>query len=581
MTTTFSTEASAVIPPAELAAYVAADVVSATDVAAVAMLVGIARRADAAVSPNLRAWIAMCLALRAPRGGNTCVPLDAIDACRGDFDAADAVGWTTNADDWAASLESAGPLVGSPGDRAPFIRAGNRLYLARSLHEECEIERLLKAAGDRLEILLGGPGTGKTTQVAVRLVDLLRDNPQKKIALAAPTGKAAARMAEALQQRLTDPKSPAEVRNAPQAVRDAITAAHPTTVHSLLHVVPEASPRYKFRAGNPLAYELVVIDEVSMMSSSLMYHLLAALGDDTQILLVGDPDQLASVDAGTVLGDMAEAARDAASPLSARTSTLKTRHRFGPRIGALADAILEGEGSLGQAFEILEGRWSYVPDATNEISDDPRSVRWVQPGSPEFKAEVAKVADHAARLRALAKDGAASEAVAELQKLQVLCAHRQGALGVAGWNALVQRRLGVVGGTQWYSGRPVLVTANNRALNLHNGDMGVIMPGLAGKRKDAVFPDGKTHRRIAVSRLETVDTVHALTIHKSQGSEYDDVIVVLPEKPSRIVTRELLYTGMTRAKKTVTVIGSREVIEHAIRTPIRRATGLAARLKGG
>ena len=311
-----------------------------------------------------------------------------------------------------------------------------------------------------------------------------------------------------------------------------------------------------------------------------MYHLLAALGDDTQLLLVGDPDQLASVDAGSVLGDLAQAARNSGSPLAARTRTLTVRHRFGPRIAALADAILEGESGLAQAFEILEGRWSHTPDPSNDVADDPKSVRWVEPGSAEFKAEVTKVADHATRLRTLAQAGSASEAVAALQQLQVLCAHRQSALGVAGWNSLVQQRLGFVGGSQWYSGRPVLVTANNRALNLHNGDVGVIMPGVAGGRKDAVFPDGKSERRVPVARLERVDTVHALTIHKSQGSEYDEVIVVLPEKPSRIVTRELLYTGVTRARKKVTVIGSREVIAAAIATPIRRATGLADRLRG-
>lgn len=583
MTTALPSEALAVIPPADLAAYETAGVVSAGDVAAVALLVGIARRTDSTVSPELLAWIAMCLALRAPRDGHTCVPIDGIDAWRGDFDpaAAAAVGWTKEAKDWHKALRSAGPLVGSPGDRTPFILEGQRLYLARSLHEECEIARLLEAAGDRLEILLGGPGTGKTTQVAVRLVDILRENPGKRIALAAPTGKAAARMAEALQQRLIDPKSPEEVKNAPPAVRDAIAAAHPTTVHSLLGVRPQGSPRYRFRAEKPMAYELVVIDEVSMMSSSLMYHLLAALGDDTQLMLVGDPNQLASVDAGSVLGDLAQAARHSGSPLAARTRTLTVRHRFGPRIAALADAILQGESGLTQALEILEGRWSHTPDPSNVVADDPQSVRWVEPGSAEFKKEVTKVADHAARLRTLAKAGSASEAVAALQQLQVLCAHRQGALGVAGWNAVVQQRLGFVGGSQWYSGRPVLVTANNHALNLHNGDMGVIMPGVTVGRKDAVFPDGKNERRVPVARLERVNTVHALTIHKSQGSEYDEVIVVLPEKPSRIVTRELLYTGVTRARKKVTVIGSREVIAAAISTPIRRATGLADRLKGG
>ncbi|MCE9629159.1 MAG: exodeoxyribonuclease V subunit alpha [Planctomycetia bacterium] len=414
--------------------------------------------------------------------------------------------------------------------------------------------------------------------MAIRLVDLLREDPQMRIALAAPTGKAAARMAEALQQRLNDDNAPDEVKNAPQAVRDAIAAAHPTTIHSLLGVRPQGTPRYKFHAGNLLTYNLVVIDEVSMLSSSLMHHLLAALDAKTHLLLVGDPDQLASVEAGSVLGDMARAAKQPGSPLAARTRTLTVRHRFGPRIGALADAILLGEEGVAEAFEILEGRGTHQRDRASAATDDPTSVCWVEPGTIAFRQVMQEVADHGALMRALAKAGDVAAAVEALRSLQVLCGHRQGKLGVSGLNTLVQRRLGIVGGSQWYSGRPVLVTANNRALGLNNGDVGVVVPGSGERRKDAAFPEGKGFRLVPVSRLEHVETVHALTIHKSQGSEYRHVVVVLPEQPSRIVTQELLYTGVTRAIDRVTVVGSREVIEAAIKKPIRRATGLAERL---
>jgi exodeoxyribonuclease V alpha subunit len=160
----------------------------------------------------------------------------------------------------------------------------------------------------------------------------------------------------------------------------------------------------------------------------------------------------------------------------------------------------------------------------------------------------------------------------------VLCAHRTGRLGAAGWNAVVEKRLGVIGGPPWYVGRPVMVARNNRAIDLFNGDVGLVVADFAGSRCDAVFQQGREPRRIPVSRLEDVATVHAITIHKSQGSEYDHAIVVLPEGASRIVTRELLYTGITRAAKKVTLIGSREVIEAAIKRPIRRASGLEHRL---
>ena len=149
---------------------------------------------------------------------------------------------------------------------------------------------------------------------------------------------------------------------------------------------------------------------------------------------------------------------------------------------------------------------------------------------------------------------------------------------MAGFNALVERQLGDAAGERWYAGRPLMVARNNPALDLFNGDMGVVVPAAEQGRSDAAFPAGKGVRLVPVSRLEDVATVHALTIHKSQGSEYAHVIVVLPEQPSRIVTRELLYTGVTRASRRVTIVGSEEVIRAAIARPIRRATGLADRL---
>ena len=162
----------------------------------------------------------------------------------------------------------------------------------------------------------------------------------------------------------------------------------------------------------------------------------------------------------------------------------------------------------------------------------------------------------------------------------MLCANRSGPAGVSGWNTLVERRLGIGGGSSaWYAGRPVLVARNNAALALSNGDVGLVVPTDDPDRMDAAFPAGGDPRRVPVSRLEEIETVHALTIHKSQGSEYGHAIVVLPRDPGRILTRELLYTGVTRAREKVTVVGSREVVEAAIRRPIRRATGLGVRLR--
>jgi len=570
------------IAPAELDCFVAAAAISATDVAAVAGLVRIARGDGSPLQPDLRAWVALCLAVKTPRDGHTCVSLAEAAAWLAavDLGAGRRLARPAEAVDWRAVFCTAAGLVGGPDDRAPFVVDGDRLYLARSRHEEREIARRLTALGDRLEILLGGPGTGKTTQVASRLVALFQRDPGMRIALAAPTGKAAARMKEALLGRLTDEHGPEEVKNAPREVRDAIAAAVPTTIHTLLQTRPRGTPRRRFHASNQLTYEFIVVDEVSMISSSLMHHLLAALDDTTRLLLVGDPNQLASVEAGSVLGDLAAAVGRPGSTLAGRATTLTTRHRFGPRIGGLADAILVGGPGVERALEILRGRWALPPDPSNETADDPQSVAWVTPGTAEFEELMRRVVEHAADVRAAAKAGDAATALATQRRLQVLCAHREGLLGVAGINALVERALDVGVGSRWYSGRPVLVTANNRGLGLHNGDVGVVLPESADRPRHAVFAVGREVKRVPVSRLENVGTVHALTIHKSQGSEYDHVVVILPERPSRIVTRELLYTGVTRAKTKVTVVGAAEVIRAAIETPIRRATGLADRFLG-
>jgi exodeoxyribonuclease V alpha subunit len=571
-------------PPVELAAYVEAGVINADDVAAVALLVEIASREPAPPVPDLRAWIALGLAVRAPRDGHTCVLLEEIADWAGDIDLALAghLDWPTDAESWRRSLATAGPLVGDPDSRAPFSLDDGRLYLARSLHEEREIARRLTTDGAGIEILLGGPGTGKTTQVAKRLIELYRAAPDTRIALAAPTGKAAARMQEALRTRLHDDHAPDEVRHAAPEVRAAVEAARPVTIHKLLGYRPHGAPRYRFSADNPLRYDLVVVDEASMLSSSLMHHLLAALGAGTRLLLVGDPYQLASVDAGSVLGDIAAAARDPAAPLADRTTTLTVRHRFGPQIGGLADAILAGASGIPQALDILSGRWTPAADPRSESGaespDDAAAIRWVRPDSRAFDELVAEVVAHARAVCDLAEQGEARAALDARQQLQVLCAHREGRFGVAGFNALVERQLGAKASEQWYAGRPLMVSRNNPALDLFNGDMGVVVPAAESGRSDAAFPAGKGVRLVPVSRLEDVATVHALTIHKSQGSEYAHVIVVLPEQPSRIVTRELLYTGVTRATRRVTVVGSEAVIRAAIARPIRRATGLADRL---
>jgi exodeoxyribonuclease V alpha subunit len=547
--------------PSELSDYLQAGVTSADDIAAARMLVDMARR-DGAAEPSLLAWLGMCLALRTVRDGHTCVDLAQIEEWAGDLSAA-VIGtpaWPRDPGEWVQALMASPSLVGVSPDRKPFLLDENQLYLARSLAEETSIATVIRerAQAGSIRILLGGPGTGKTTQVAADLVTLFGSMPPgvvaPRIALAAPTGKAAARMTEAVRLACQ------RVEAAP-AVIDAILAEPARTVHKLLGFHPRREAGFEFSARKPLPYDMVIVDEASMLSSTLMYHLLAAVRPDAEVRLVGDPNQLASVDAGTVLGDIA-AAGDVSPWLSSCITTLTKVHRQeSAAILALADAIRRGDSVAAMA--ILE-------------SGDP-SVVWVDPGRKgELDSIEQTVCDHAKLLREVATDGTAGAVLRAQSELQVLCGHRDGPMGVAGWNARVEKRLAVRPSDMWYVGRPVMVTRNSRALTLTNGQVGVVVPG--GGRLEAVFgiPEKPVH--VPVSRLEDITTVHALTIHKSQGSEYGHAVVVLPEQPSRIVTRELLYTGLTRARTTVTIVGPRPVILAAIDRRIRRATGLASRL---
>jgi exodeoxyribonuclease V alpha subunit len=555
--------------PDFLHAYREAGVISRDDVTAAALLVEMARR-DGAAEPERLAWLGMCLALRTVRDGHTCVDFDQIKSWAGEIEleAETHRHWPTDAEPWIAALKAATTLVGKPGDRKPFILDGRRLYLARSHAEEVTIATAIRAraAAGTISILLGGPGTGKTTRVAQDLVKRFQEDEASgkttAVALAAPTGKAAARMAEALRDACTKGNVDASTE-----AKNRILLLKPTTVHKLLGSNPSRGNHFEYHASNRLPYDLVIVDEASMLSSSLMHHLLAAVRDDATIMLVGDPNQLASVDAGTALGDIAVFGRDdhAGNPLHACIQTLTEYHRTDSKeILELAEAIRSENTARAKELLVSGG--------------DP--VAWVDPADTKrLDALTKKAVEHAKKLRTMAYGTDSAAVLAAQCELQVLCAHREGPMSVAAWNGKIEKQLDIRPGFPWYTGRPVMVTRNSPSLRLANGDVGVVMSG--GETRTAVFGVLDADERpiaFPVSRLEDIDTVHALTIHKSQGSEYAHVVVVLPERGSRIVTRELLYTGVTRARRQVTVVGPWEVIEAAVKTPIRRATGLVRRL---
>ena len=560
--------------------YCTAGAIAPIDVASARMLVSIARRSGHGTEPPLLAWVGMCLAIRGPRDGHTCVDLGRIAewAGRNDSSLRAHPPWPGEPEPWIDALRSVPSLVGGPGDRTPFILDHPspdtpRLYLARAFAEEQAIaDSLLLDGSRRISVLLGGPGSGKTYTLAKDLIDLFAASERPpRIALAAPTGKAAARMTQALESRCAKAK-------ASEAVLQAVRAAPATTVHRLLKYAPDRTPQFAYGPGNPLDYDIVVVDEVSMLSCSLLHRLLTALSPTAAIRLVGDPDQLTSVESGTVLADIAAACRQAGSPLGPRLTELTGQHRYpaDSAIAALASAIRRGDAAA--AIETLGGGSA--------------DVVWIEPeDTARLRATDALVVEHARRLRDLAEsasgtpDERAARALREQGMLQVLCGTRGGRHGVANWNRRIERGLGLNATAGWYAGRPVMITRNNPDIALSNGDVGLVIPAAdgqaSGSRPDAVFALGDQAIRVPVTRLEDVETVHALTIHKSQGSEYEHAVVILPEAGGRILTRELLYTAVTRGTRQLTVIGSRTAIAEAIGRPIRRATGLALRLRGG
>ena len=517
------------------------------------------------LSPALQLVLAM--ALKAGPDGDTCLDVRAI----GPQGLVPGQSVPEVANGWIAELRSCPQLVEEVQGttairRVPFVLDGVRLYTARTHHEELSVGTTLRTLrDDRLEVVLGGPGTGKTTYIAGELIRLFTEDTEGEIelALVAPTGKAARRMRQSLMRALSR-------SDAPDPVKERILAAsRAQTVHKLLKLSPGMTPRFQRNNKKPLTMNLVIVDEASMMSLSLMYRLLDALPPDARMWLVGDPDQLASVDAGTVLGDIDKMIKS--QPDGTWTHERRTeQHRYPEEstintlVKSVRDARDGNEEDIDAVIDILRG-----------ASGD---VEWVDPSTEQAKlnALAAEVAGVANAVVDLASKGDAVGALAALSTVQVLCAHRNGTLGVQGWNRTVQSAVPGSLADPFYPGRPVLVSRNDDRLGVANGDVGIVC--LVNGQKVVAFEGLDGPVTIPLNRLPDVETVYAMTIHKSQGSEYGHAIVVLPAKASRILTRELLYTGISRPTKKLTLVATEESIRRAVGLPIRRATGLADRL---
>ena len=411
---------------------------------------------------------------------------------------------------------------------------------------------------------------------------LLLRNRGARIALAAPTGKAAARLAETVAG-LAD-ELPLD-----QSVRDRIPR-EAKTVHRLLAYSPDED-RFRQNAERPLAVDAVVVDEASMVDLLMMQAILEALPRNTRVILLGDSGQLASVGTGNVLGDVCRAAgegaqsaafaaayhrlsgsslasADRAGPLQDAVVELRKNWRFKdqPGIAALASAIRAGRDE--EALAVLTD--PQYPDAS-----------LVAPGPAEAGASpLAPVLPH---LRSVCGANSAQEALERLAAVRILCALRRGKQGAGGFNARVEsslRRKGFLHEGENYHARPIMVTINDYGVRLFNGDVGILWRDPDGIWANFMGPDDEL-RRIPVAKLPAHETAWAMTVHKSQGSEFRHVLLVLPEQESAVLNRELLYTGVTRARETVHVIGEENLIRTTVKARAQRGSGLEAALAGG
>jgi exodeoxyribonuclease V alpha subunit len=534
--------------------------------------------------------LAAALAVRGVRTGSVCVELATVaDSVVPEEDAPPVdLPWPA---DWAELTGSPLVAVGPGASWRPLRLVDGLLYLDRYWQQEQLVRRELDqraarpapevdlsslttlfpgpapdrqrlaaavAAGRWVSVLTGGPGTGKTHTVA-RLLRLLADQPgpAPRIALAAPTGKAAARLQEAVQEQA-----------AAVGLQVDLTAS---TLHRLLGWRPDSRSRFRHDAGNHLPYDVVVVDESSMVPLTMMARLLEAVRPTARLVLVGDPDQLTPVEAGAVLSDLVHrpAAAAAASGLPAGVAAadldlddaereqlrngvvrLRVSHRYGEAIGGLAEAVRAGNAD--RVLELL-------------ATEDALSL---DPGTDQLEAEVRAVGEE---MRVAGEAGDAERSLGLLARHRLLCAHRHGPAGVSFWNERISRWTGGAPG-EWRPGQPLLVTANDYENSLYNGDTGVVVAD--GGVVRAAFPRSGGAELVPLSRLSAVTTAHALTVHRSQGSQYEAVTVVLPPAGAAILSRELLYTAVTRASGRVRVVGSEESVRAAVGRQVVRASGL-------
>lgn len=582
-------------------------------------------------------YLSVAIAVWAPINGHVCANLDSIQRqvfeADPDIEAGESLRnlrWP-DPNRWVEHLKKSA-LVGTATEEdvdltRPLVIRGHRLYLTRQWIDEGNVAKELAARFARntgvtaVEIapwlaeiawsegstlqqdavrtalsnntsaLLGGPGTGKTYTITAVLHTLLshhrakKPNLQLRVAVAAPTAKAARQITTSIIDNIEGGAFPKTFRD--ELLRIGNGAS---TIHRLLGFLPYARTRFKHDRSNTLPYDVVIIDEVSMVSLSLMTRVLEALSTDTQLILVGDGEQLKSVENGAVLPEIAELARTATGyPITVLTDNQRQKDKVSGRpnpIGRLATAIRTFDNSPKPTpLEILsenhpEILWVRTADSIRGGNPIPDWLETIDDDLSAFRKALST-----------AQQGNAAGALASLRSIRVLCAYRRGFYGVREWNQAIANHLGVPL-RQTTIGVPLLNTRNDLRTGLVNGDTGIVVSRSHGN--SAVFEiteqvsgsDGKPPTYVAKikdfepSALETVEFSYATTVHKSQGSQFDTTIVVCPPAGSALAVRELLYTAITRAVSRLVIIGSETAIAEAIATRVPRESELASRIRG-
>ena len=522
---------------------------------------------------------------------------------------------------WTKKLRATG-VVGGPGEFKPLILDDqDRLYLRRYWEYENGLAKVIRRRLDapaptidrrRLDngldrlfpkseetdwqrvaaanavtrnftVITGGPGTGKTRTVIAILALLIEqgDGPLR-IALVAPSGKAAARLKESIQNAKQDLNCADEIK--------ARLPTEASTIHRLLGTIPD-SPYFRHHADRPLVADAVIVDEASMVDLATMAKLFSAIPPAARVILLGDKDQLTSVEAGYVLGDICHSPATIAAapergpqlafsfsepaakkPIRDAIVELRRNYRFASESGIYQLVEATNRGDAEETIRVL--RNENHPDVTWKVLPGAR-------GLPKALREASE-----AGFKGYLETNDPAQALERFSTFRILCAVRHGPFGVLQLNGMIEQALAQAGllheSDRWYRGRPVLVTRNDYNTRLFNGDTGIVWPDPAGEDEKRVFfpsADGEV-RRVLPSRLPVHETGFALTVHKSQGSEFARVLLILPEDDLPLLTRELLYTGLTRAREHVEIWASETVLRSAISRRVTRSSGLREALWG-